>query len=75
MKRWLILSALAVVLHAPSPGAAGQTGGASTFDKVWIYGHKLKWQTGLKYAVTADEADDSGAYEGWSISTGLRVSW
>jgi phosphate-selective porin OprO/OprP len=42
---------------------------------VYFFGHKLKWQTGLKHATMGDEADDAGAYEGWSISTGLRVSW
>jgi phosphate-selective porin OprO/OprP len=42
---------------------------------VFFYGHKLKWQTGLQYSDMNDEADDGGAYEGWGLTTGLRLSW
>ena len=40
-----------------------------------FYGHKLKWQTGLQYAKMNDNADDDGAYDGWGLSTGLRMYW
>ena len=42
---------------------------------LFFYGHKLKWQTGLQYASMDDSADDGGEYEGWGITTGLRISW
>ena len=42
---------------------------------VFFYGHKLKWQTGLQYSTMKDSAGDGGEYEGWGLSTGLRVSW
>lgn len=42
---------------------------------VFIYGHKLKWQTGLQYSDMNDRADDGGEYTGWGITTGLRLSW
>lgn len=42
---------------------------------VFFYGHKLKWQTGLQYASMDDSADDGGEYDGWGVTTGLRVSW
>ena len=42
---------------------------------VFFYGHKLKWQTGLQYSTMKDAADDGGEYEGWGLTTGLRVSW
>ena len=42
---------------------------------VFFYGHKLKWQTGLQYSTMKDAADDSGAYSGWGLTTGLRISW
>lgn len=42
---------------------------------VFFYGHKLKWQTGLQYTDMNDEADDGGAYEGWGLTTVLRLSW
>ena len=42
---------------------------------VFIYGHKLKWQTGLQYTKMDDDADDSGEYQGWGLSTGLRMYW
>ena len=42
---------------------------------VYFYGHKLKWQTGLEYASMKDDANDGGEYEGWGLSTGLRLYW
>ena len=42
---------------------------------VFFYGHKFKWQTGLSWADMKDDANDGGEYEGWNLSTGLRVSW
>ena len=41
----------------------------------FFYGHKLKLQTGAKFADMNDRADDGGAYSGVSWTTGLRVSW
>lgn len=42
---------------------------------VYFYGHKLKWQTGLEYESMRDDANDGGEYEGWGLSTGLRLYW
>ena len=42
---------------------------------VFLYGHKLKWQTGLQYTRMDDKADDVGEYDGWGITTGLRAYW
>ena len=42
---------------------------------LFLYGHKLKWQTGLQYTRMNDESDDGGEYDGWGLTTGLRVSW
>jgi phosphate-selective porin OprO/OprP len=42
---------------------------------IYMYGHKLKWQTGLQYSDMNDSANDGGAYEGWGVTTGLRLSW
>ena len=41
----------------------------------FIYGHKLKLQTGVQFADMADRANDGGAYSGISWTTGLRVGW
>jgi len=41
----------------------------------YLYGHKLKVQTGLTYTWMNDEANDGGQYEGWTWTTGLRVSF
>jgi len=41
----------------------------------FLYGHKLKWQTGLQYTTMDDAADDGGKYDGWGLTTGLRVYW
>jgi len=41
----------------------------------YFYGHKLKWQTGLQYAEMHDDPHDGGRYQGWGVTTGLRVSW
>lgn len=41
----------------------------------YIYGHKLKVQTGLTYADMRDRAGDGGAYDGWTWTTALRLSW
>jgi phosphate-selective porin OprO/OprP len=37
--------------------------------------HKLKWQTGVEYTTAEDAANDGGAYSGWGISSGIRISW
>jgi phosphate-selective porin OprO and OprP len=41
----------------------------------FFYGHKLKLQTGLQHAGLEDDANDGGAYSGWSWVSGLRVGW
>jgi phosphate-selective porin OprO/OprP len=41
----------------------------------YLYGHKLKLQTGVDYAHMADRANDGGAYNGWGWTTGLRIYW
>lgn len=42
----------------------------------YIYGHKLKLQTGVQYAEMQDSsASQRGEYRGWACTTGLRVSW
>lgn len=40
-----------------------------------IYGNKLKLQTGVTYADMRDRGNDGGAYQGWSWTSALRVSW
>jgi phosphate-selective porin OprO/OprP len=41
----------------------------------YIYGHKLKVQTGVQFAEMKDAANDGGAFSGTSWTTGLRVGW
>lgn len=41
----------------------------------YIYGHKLKAQTGVTYANMRDRAGDGGAYDGWTWTTALRLSF
>lgn len=41
----------------------------------YLYGHKLKVQTGFAFSDMQDSANDGGRYHGWSWTTGLRVSW
>jgi phosphate-selective porin OprO and OprP len=41
----------------------------------FIYGHKLKLQTGLQYVSMRDQADDGGAFDGLAWTTGIRLSW
>jgi phosphate-selective porin OprO/OprP len=41
----------------------------------YLYGHKLKLQTGVDYAHMADRANDGGTYNGWQWTTGLRLYW
>ena len=41
----------------------------------YLYGHKLKLQTGIQYATMDDSRHDGGDYDGWSLVSGLRVSW
>ena len=42
---------------------------------IYFYGQKFKWQTGLQYTTMEDDANDEGKYEGWGLSTGLRLYW
>ena len=40
----------------------------------YLYGHKLKWQTGVEYNIAQnDSAGDD--YSGWGVTTGVRVRW
>lgn len=41
----------------------------------YLYGHKLKVQTGVDYAYLADRTSSGAAYDGWGWTTGLRLSW
>lgn len=41
----------------------------------FYYGHKLKWQTGLQFTNMDDDANDGGEYDGWGVTTSLRISW
>lgn len=41
----------------------------------YIYGHKLKLQTGLQYVSMNDEANNGGEFDGWAWTTGFRLSW
>jgi phosphate-selective porin OprO/OprP len=41
----------------------------------YIYGHRLKLQSGLHFGEMRDRANDGGAYSGTSWVTGLRVGW
>lgn len=42
---------------------------------LFLYGHKLKWQNGLRYTSMEDAAGDGGEYRGWGLISGLRLSW
>jgi len=41
----------------------------------YLCGHNLKWQTGIEYTSASDSANDGGAYDGWGVTTGIRISW
>jgi phosphate-selective porin OprO/OprP len=41
----------------------------------FIYGHRLKLQTGVQFVEMEDSANDGGAFSGTSWTTGLRVGW
>lgn len=41
----------------------------------FLYGHKLKLQTGITLADMRDRARDGGAYQGWTWTSALRASW
>lgn len=41
----------------------------------YLCGNKLKWQTGLQYTTAADGANDGGAYDGWGLTSGIRIAW
>lgn len=41
----------------------------------YIYGHKLKLMTGFTFTDMQDSANDGGEYNGWTWTTGLRISW
>lgn len=41
----------------------------------YVYGHRLKLQSGVAFAKMDDAANDGGAYSGASWVTGLRIGW
>jgi len=57
------------------------SGNGDEFNEIYVgfnyywYGHKLKLQTGLQHVDMKDVAADGGAHEGWSWTTGFRISW
>ena len=58
-----------------APGLGDEYHEAYAGLNVFFHGHKLKWQTGLQYTHMGDKADDGGDYDGWGITTGLRIYW
>jgi phosphate-selective porin OprO/OprP len=42
---------------------------------LYFYDHKFKWQTGVSWVRMDDEAADGGQYEGWNLTSGLRIYW
>jgi phosphate-selective porin OprO and OprP len=43
---------------------------------VYLYGHKLKWQTGVQKARMKDKMNDGGELtDGIGVTTGFRISW
>jgi phosphate-selective porin OprO/OprP len=41
----------------------------------YLYGHRLKLQTGVQWVDMNDRADDGGEYSGVAWTTGLRIGW
>lgn len=41
----------------------------------YLYGHRLKLQTGVQWASMKDRAADGGQYSGVSWTTGVRIGW
>ena len=41
----------------------------------YVYGHRLKLQTGLQWADMNDRANDGGEYSGVSWTSGIRIGW
>ena len=41
----------------------------------YVYDHKVKWQSGVEYTMATGASAPASDYEGWGISTGLRISW
>lgn len=41
----------------------------------FFYGHKFKWQTGLQFTEMDDDDTGDGEYDGWGVTTGLRIYW
>ena len=41
----------------------------------YLYGHKLKVQTGLSYVSLEDSSAGNPEYHSWQWTTGLRISW
>lgn len=42
---------------------------------VFLYGHRLKWQTGVELGNMEDDANDGGEYRGIGLNTGIRIYW
>ena len=41
----------------------------------YLYGHKLKFQTGIEYSHMSDSAGNGGSYNAWTYSSGIRFSF
>ncbi|WP_193211643.1 porin [Luteolibacter marinus] len=41
----------------------------------YLVGNNLKLQAGLQYLSMRDRANNGGAFDGWNLTTGLRISW
>ncbi len=40
----------------------------------YLFGHKLKWQTGVEYTLAQNDSA-GGDFNGWGVTSGLRLSW
>ncbi len=61
--------------NVATPGRGDRYNEAYAGVNYYIYGHNLKLQSGLTYANMRDRANDRGAYDGITWTTGLRISW
>jgi phosphate-selective porin OprO/OprP len=42
---------------------------------VYLYGHKLKWQNAIEYNRGTNLAKTGDDYNGYGITSALRISW
>lgn len=67
--------AAGLALWACIAAAHGAPDNHEKYDEIWRHATLYQSDQGLQYTTMDDAASDGGEYDGWGLTTGLRLYW